>query len=110
MGRGKEIGMIRRMSEFPREIQDLINEELRRRYFSPDLTKIFSVKEKFGYTYWDAETSAGHITFVMNNPFSNIRTLEDGRVFIADIDGNSFTVRDPSKLDPISYRKLEVYL
>jgi len=110
MGRGKEIGMIRRMSMFPQEVQDLINEELARRYFQPEITKIHSVKEKFGYTYWDAETTAGHITFIMNNPFSNIRALEDGRIFIADIDGNSFTVHDPAKLDPVSYRKLEVYL
>jgi len=110
MGRGKEIGMIRFMKDFPDEQQKLFLEELDRRYFSPEITKILSVKDKFGYLYWDAETNAGNMTFILNNPFSNIRTLEDGRIFIHDIDGNSFQIKDPSKLDPNSFKKIEIYV
>ena len=47
---------------------------------------------------------------MLNNPFSNISTLIDGRVFINDIDGNCFSVPEPKKLDPASYRKIEIYL
>ena len=110
MGRGKEIGMIRHMSEFPEDQQGLFLEELDRRYFSPEIIKINSVKDKFGYMYWDAETDAGSMTFILNNPFSNIRTLEDGRVFIHDMDGNSFQIKDYSKLDANSLRKIEIYV
>lgn len=108
--RGHEIGMIRRMSDFDESTQKLFLEELDRRYFTPEITKISSVKEKFGYLYWDCETSAGNIVFVLNNPFSNIRTAADGRVFINDIDGNCFTVTEPEKLDKQSYKKIEIYL
>lgn len=110
MGRAKEIGMIRYMSDFDEETGKLFLEELDRRYFSPQLTKINSVKDKFGYLYWEAETSAGHVTFIMNNPFSNIRVLEDGRIIMSDIDGNMFEISDPKKLDQASYRKIEIYL
>jgi len=110
MGRGKEIGMIRRMSDFSEETQALLLEELERRYFSPEITRINSVKDKFGYIYWDTDTTAGKITFVMNNPFSNVRRLEDGRIFVNDIDGNNYQIPDPEKLDPASYRRLEVYI
>jgi len=110
MGRGKEIGMIRYMKDFPEEQRRLFTEELDRRYFSPEITKIISVKEKFGYTYWDAETNAGNMTFILNNPFTNIRSLEDGRIFINDIDGNSFQIKEPSKLDSNSYKKIEIYV
>jgi len=110
MGRGKEIGMIRYMKDFPEEQQKLFLEELDRRYFSPEITKIISVKDKFGYLYWETETNAGNMTFILNNPFSNIRTLEDGRIFIHDIDGNSFQIKDPSKLDPNSFKKIEIYV
>ena len=48
MGRAKEIGMIRYMSDFDEETVKLFLEELDRRYFSPQLTKINSVKDKFG--------------------------------------------------------------
>lgn len=108
--RGHEIGMIRRMSDFDEATGRLFLEELDRRYFSPQLLKITSCKEKFGYSYWEAETSAGHVMFILNNPFTNIRVLEDGRIFINDMDGNSFEIPDPRQLDPASYRKIEIYL
>jgi len=110
MGRGKEIGMIRYMKDFPEDQQKLFTEELDRRYFSPEITKIHSVKEKFGYTYWEADTDAGSMTFILNNPFSNVRLLEDGRIFIHDIDGNSFQIKEPSKLDANSFKKIEIYV
>lgn len=110
MGRGKEIGMIRFMKDFPKEQQALFLEELDRRYFSPEITKINSVKDKFGYMYWETETNAGNMTFILNNPFSNIRALEDGRIFIHDMDGNSFQIKDPTKLDSNSFKKIEIYI
>ncbi|MCQ2431494.1 MAG: DUF1854 domain-containing protein, partial [Clostridia bacterium] len=85
-------------------------EELYRRYFTPEIQKITGMKEKFGYSYWDVETSAGKVTFVLNNPFSNIRVLEDNSVFINDIDGNCFKIMDVSKLDAASLRRIEIYL
>ena len=38
-----------------------------------------------------------------NNPFSNIRVLEDQRIYISDMDGNSFVIPDPTALDRASY-------
>ncbi len=109
-GRGKEIGMIRRMADMPAEAQQLLTEELDRRYFTPEILKITSMKEKFGYSYWDVDTTAGKVTFVLNNPFHNIRVLEDESVFINDIDGNCFKIPDITKLDAQSVRKIEIYL
>lgn len=109
-GRGKEIGMIRRITDFDGDTVSLLLEELDRRYFTPEIKKIGSVKDKFGYLYFEAVTSAGNVTFVLNNPFSNIRILEDGRIFINDIDGNVFAIPDPSKLDAASLKKIEIYL
>ena len=109
-GKGAEIGLIRQMSDFDEASQALLREELDRRYFTPIIKKLTGVKEKFGYYYWDAETSAGKISFVMTNITSNIRTLEDGRVFIHDIDGNCFLIPDPSKLDKASLKKIEIYM
>lgn len=109
-GKGDEIGMIRKLSDFDKAAQELLGEELQRRYFTPQLSKIYSVKDKFGYSYWEVQTSAGKISFVMNNPSSNIRTLEDGRVFIHDIDGNCFEITEPEKLDKASFRHIEIYM
>ena len=109
-GQGAEIGMIEALSSFPAEVSDLIRDELGRRYFTPNIFRIHSLREKAGYSYWDVTTSAGRVEFIMNNPTSNIRTLEDGRVFMYDIDGNCFTIDDPRGLDKHSYKKIEIYL
>ena len=109
-GNGAEIGLIRNMHDFDEATVKLLNEELDRRYFTPELLKIYSLKEKFGYLYCEAETSAGRITFVLNNPYSNFRTLEDRRVLISDIDGNAFMIKDPENFDKASLKKIEIYL
>lgn len=109
-GRGAEIGMIETLDIFPSDMANLIRIELERRYFTPSIKKIHGLREKFGYCYWDVTTSAGRVEFIMNNPTSNIRTLEDGRVFMYDIDGNCFTIDDPKSLDKHSYKKVEIYL
>ena len=109
-GRGAEIGMIRNINIFDKATVDLINAELDIRYFTPVIHRITSAKEKFGYNYWEAETSAGKVSIVLNNPFSNIRVLEDGRIYIFDMDGNCFLIPDPTKLDRLTYRTIEIYL
>ena len=109
-GRGAEIGMIRNINIFDKATVDLINAELDIRYFTPVIYRITSAKEKFGYNYWEAETSAGKVSIVLNNPFSNIRVLEDGRIYIFDMDGNCFLIPDPTKLDRLTYRTIEIYL
>ena len=107
---GAEIGMIETLDIFPADVASMIRIELDRRYFTPSIKKIHGFKEKFGYCYWDVTTTAGRVEFIMNNPTNNIRTLEDGRVFMYDIDGNCFTIDDPRKLDKHSYKKVEIYL
>lgn len=109
-GNGAEIGMIRNITDFDESTILLLKEELDRRYFTPEILKIYSLKEKFGYSYIDAKTSAGKITFVLNNPYSNFRKLENGSVLISDMDGNCFIIPNPDTLDKASLKKIEIYL
>lgn len=109
-GRGEEIGMIRNLSVFDKETVTLINHELDVRYFTPEIKKITSAKEKFGYNYWDIETPSGKLSIVLTNPFGNIRTLEDGRVIVLDMDGNCFVIPNPKNLDKQSLKYIEVYI
>ena len=55
-------------------------------------------------------TTAGRSEFVMSNPSGSFRTLEDGRIFMYDIDGNCYCVQDPEALDKASLKKIEIYL
>ena len=109
-GKGEEIGMIERLSDFDAQAQALIQEELGRRYFTPVIKKIHSLHDKFGYLYFDVTTDAGRSEFIMANPSGSFRTLEDGRIFMYDIDGNCFCVPNPAALDKASLKKIEIYL
>ncbi len=110
VGKGAEIGLIEALSDFDKDTASLIKKELDKRYFTPEIQKIYSIKEQFGYLYFDVLTSAGKVSFVMNNPSSNIRVLEDKRSLVYDIDGNCFEIPEVSKLDKASYKKIEIYL
>lgn len=109
-GRGEEIGMIDRLADFDEQSQELILSELDRRYFTPVVKRIHSLHEKYGYLYLDVTTDAGRSEFIMSNPSSSFRALEDGRVFMYDIDGNCFCVPSPDALDKTSLKKIEIYL
>jgi len=110
VGKGAEIGLIESLADFDEETATLIRKELGKRYFTPEIQKIYSIKEQFGYLYFDVLTSAGKSSFVMNNPSSNIRVLEDKRSLIYDIDGNCFEIPEISKMDKASFKKIEIYL
>lgn len=108
--KGAEIGMIEDITYFDKDAIDLLNSELDRRYFTPKISKITYLKEKLGHIYCDVITDAGKFSFVIRGASSSIRTLEDGRVLIFDIDGNCFEIPDPEKLDKTSFKKIEIYL
>ena len=108
--KGAEIGLIEDIHIFDAETVQLLNSELDRRYFTPKIQKVVSLKEKLGQNYWEVVTDAGEFKFVIRNSGSNIRTLEDGRMLLFDIDGNCFEIPDPEKLDKASFKKIEIYL
>ena len=109
-GSGSEIGMIRMLSLFDKETIELISHELSVRYFMPEILRITSSHEKYGAQYWELETSAGHISTVLNRPHVNIRELEDHRIFVTDMNGNCFFISDIQNMDRYTRRVLEMYL
>lgn len=104
---GKELGLIRRISDFPAPVQALLGEELERRYFTPTITKIRSVKEEFGYAYWDVETDSGPRRFTVKDAHQNLLFLGPEHLLIIDVDGNRFEIPDCTALDGASRRFID---
>lgn len=107
---GKEYGMIRRLSDFDGEQAEIIKKELSRKYLCPEITRICSVKEKLGTSYWLVETETGKMRFSMQDTYKNIIRISETRVILNDSDGNRYSIKDVSALDRKSYRKIELYL
>ena len=104
---GKEIGIIRRLADFPPEVVAVFREELERRYFAPTITRIKSMKEEFGYAYWEVETDSGPRRFTVRDMQQSLLLLSPEHVLILDVDGNRFDIPDYTKLDPASRKYIE---
>lgn len=107
---GKEYGVIRSVSEFLGEDAEIINEFLARKYLCPEITKILSLKERLGYSYWEVETDKDRMNFSMHDTYRNIARVSDTRLVLTDVDGNRFSIKDTLALDRTSFRKIELYL
>ena len=107
---GREYAMIRNLSEMPDEAQEIIRAELDRKYLCPTVTKIKSLKEKLGYSFWEVETDKGDMSFSMHDTYRNIARVGDGMLIISDVDGNRYRIDDVAALDRKSFKKIELYL
>ena len=106
---GKEIGIIRDIKHLPRESAKVLRSELQKRYFMPKITKIHQLEGEFGVTQWVVETNRGPVTFGMRTRY-DVVSLENGRVFIKDVDGNRYEIENYHRLDPESITLLETQL
>lgn len=106
----KEIGMIRDLDDFSKETAVLLERQMMIRYFTPEITKIISVKEEFGYSYWEAETTAGLCRFTVRNGGGNVKFAADNRLLITDVDGNRFVIPQLDQLSDKEYRMIEMRL
>ena len=107
----KEIGLIYNIEDFDADTVSILKTELERKYYSPIISTIESVKERYGFSYWNVITSDGKkMTFTMQDTYRNITHMGDDTLLLLDVDGNRFTIKSVAALDRKSYRKIEIYL
>lgn len=104
---GKEIGIIRDLQNISKEKVEILHDEIDRRYFTPQIKHVFSLKDEFGYVYMDIESSAGIKKITVQNGSSNFIKITEERIIIIDIDGNRYEITDYPSLDSKSIRLLE---
>lgn len=108
---GGELGIIRATSLFDGSERELIENELRLRYYAPEITKILRVRERYGFSYWTVETSdAGKLTFTMQDTYRNLFRIGEHAVTFSDVDGNRYEITDVNGLDRASRKRLDLYI
>jgi hypothetical protein len=106
----KEIGIIRDTCELDEKTQQLFERHLSIRYFAPNITKINSVKDEFGYCFWDTETTQGNCRFVVRRDSKNILSLANFEILVIDIDGNRFVIPDIRALSEKETKMIELFV
>ncbi len=107
----KEIGIIYDISDLDEIAGELVKCEIEKKYYSPIITEIKSVKERYGFSHWKVSTLDGReLSFTMQDTYKNILHTADDSVILVDADTNRYTIKSISELSPKSYRKIEIYL
>ena len=109
-GDNKEVGIIVNVAEMDADSRNLLAEELTRRYVVPAISRIVTVRERFGTVDWTVETDRGACTFTTRNLRENVALPSPNRYLLSDVDGNRYDVRDITTLDPASQAFLLRYV
>ena len=108
--KAREIGMIRSLGDMPADVQDMIQEQVRLRYFMPVIRKVMEVKDEYGYAYWHVQTDFGSCRFTTHMGGDAVVALGDARYQITDIDGNRYELPDLYALTVMERKKLDLFI
>jgi len=106
---GHEAGWIERLDLLPAALRQLVEEELARREFMPEILRIHEVSSFATPSTWKIDTDRGATTLVLWGE-EDIRRLGKSGLLIEDRHGIHFMVPDINRLDGISRRLLDRFL
>lgn len=108
--RNTELGILEDITTFAKDEQALIDKELEKRYFVPEITKVKNAKEEFGHTYWETETTAGDRNFTTFDMASSLVRINENSVMLIDVDGSRYLIPDLKKADDKAMKMLDIWL
>lgn len=109
-GSRKEVGILSALNTLDEANRRLVQEELEKRYFVPEIRRVHTMKERFGTVDWDVETDRGNYRFTTRNLRDNLVQPEPGRYLLTDVDGNRYDIPNIARLDAPSQAWLLRYL
>jgi hypothetical protein len=105
-----EIGIINDAALLEPDSSKVVQAELYRHYFVPQIQSITFLKEEFGVLNFECNTDRGPREFSVRNPQENLRQISENRMFIIDIDGCRYEIPDLRDLDKKSMTILRDYV
>ena len=106
-GDDHEIGIVRDPETLDPDSRQIVDEEIKRRYFAPVIERIDKVIERFGVHEWFARTSRGPVNFYVTGLHQNIKPHPPARLLVTDVRGNRYDIPDYRRLDPHSYHQIQ---
>lgn len=104
-GNDHELGMIRRLSDWPQESQELIRRALNRRYLLRTLTGITSIREDNGFVTCVADTDDGPVDFIVHNNAHSVKRFGYNGRLLTDLHQDHYLIHDVNDL-PFLQRRL----
>ena len=105
--KGDEIGIIKSITDFEKEIQKMLKRELDWVYYCPDIMNIKNISDEFGYSYWEVETDQGDKKFTTRGGSQALTPITEKRILMIDVDGNRYQISDIDNLDRKSFKYID---
>ena len=96
---GKELGLVAEPDKLDSASKKLIAEELDRRYFTPKISRIESLKNEGGMWTFVVESQRGKTLFYVRNWRDSAHEIAPGRIQINSVDGQRFEIESYDSLD-----------
>ena len=106
---GHELAWLDALDQLDAPARELVEDELRRREFMPEIKRLFGVSSFATPSTWDIETDRGRAQLQLKGE-EDIRRMGGGVMLIADAHGVQFMIRDVSALDRHSRKLLDRFL
>ena len=106
----KEIATLEGLDGLDPVSRGIVEEELRRRYFLPKITRVIRTSASFGNRYWQVETDRGPRRFLMKSPETNATWLTEDRCVLRDTLSNCYEIESFLGLDRASRDQAEKVL
>lgn len=108
--KAKEIGLIEKLSDLAPDQQEMLQEQIKLRYFMPVITKVLDIKDEYGYAYWHVMTNFGACRFTTQMSGDAVISLSDSRLLVTDIDSNRYEIPDFYQLSVTERKKLDLFI
>ena len=99
-GGEQEIGILRRLNDWPADVQTLIRAALDRRYYLQTITGIDEIRLELGHLNLQVHTAHGPRRFMMRWSQSQVQDFGDRGKVLLDLDDNRYLVPDVEALPP----------
>lgn len=109
--KAREIGVIKDLwADVTHEEAVILEEQLKLRYFTPVILKIYEIKEEYGFAYFEVKTNHGKCSFTIHMSSGSVVHLSEDRILITDLDGNRYEIPDVNKLSVKELKKLDLFI
>ena len=102
-GRIREVGVIKKLKELTDQQQRLVCEDIKLRYFVPEIKDINKITSRHGLYEWDVVTGRGKKKFSLRSLRENITVNDEGMIIITDLERCRYKITDSNKL-PVKAR------
>jgi len=106
-GHEEEIGILRRLNDWPVEAQALVRDALARRYYLQTIIGVDEIRLELGHLHLAVRTAHGARQFTMRWSQSQVQDFGERGKILVDLDDNRFLVPDVATLPP---REQELFL